>query len=295
MKPLVKQSHSKNNKYITYAAILVFFAFVVGAVAFLLYWSMPTPYTPIWGPISAMFGTFYVAFPWFNYVSLGGLVVLGGLAAVGYLLKESNKNPAKLLLIALVIALLLTVFFGLSVTWATNNNQLPQNNLYSTPTPYPTWTPQPSVTTYPTTDPNVFSITQRTTTEYVYSYNYMNPTSYSVEPVITATYTHGISIFGSYKNWNYDIYVQVGGDGAFWSYATSGVTDNSGNGAAYAPIYAENAGQIHKIVAVINPDGGVPVSYSGFTAGEMSDLIADGTLRASNVLSFEVIDGGYIV
>jgi hypothetical protein len=292
VKPLVKQN-SKTSKYVTYSAIAVFFAFVVGAVAFYFNYGLPTPSTPVWGPIGTLIGTFYVAFPWFNWVSLGGLVVLGGLAAFGYSMKEGNKNPAKCLLFALIIALLLTIFFGLSVTWATaDSNNPPSNQLYPTYTPYPTYYSgsNPTASPSPTVDPNEFYITQRVTVEEVSSYA---PTSF--QPVIVDPYygyTHGISVFGTYEYWDYDVYVQVGSDAAFWTYVASGVTDEYGQGAVYVPFFAADAGQVHTVVVVIDPDGGLPTSYGGFTAGELSALVSAGTLRESNHLSFEVVDIG---
>jgi hypothetical protein len=211
-----------------------------------------------------------------------------------------DKKKIRLLCAAAVISLLL-VFVAFSIS---NSNLPEQQNLsgttsYPTPTPLPspTWTstptptPSPTPSPYPTSDPNAFSITQRNNVEYVYSYT--NPTSY--QPVIVDPYgsTHAVSIWGTYENWNYDVYVQIGSDAAFWTYVTSGVTDDTGAGAAYIPIFASNAGQVHNVVAVINPDGGVPTSYGGgFTAGELVSLVSAGTLRESNHLSFEVIDAG---
>jgi hypothetical protein len=158
------------------------------------------------------------------------------------------------------------------------------------PTPYP----------YPTSDPNAFSITQRSTEEYVYGDYYTPPTSFksvvNIQPVIIdpgyTPYSHAIGIWGTYDNWNFDVYVQIGGPDAFWFMADSGVTDGDGSGYANIPFFAYDAGQVHTVVAVIDPSGGgvSPVDYGGgFTAGEMAGLIADGTLRASNDLMFDVI------
>jgi hypothetical protein len=69
------------------------------------------------------------------------------------------------------------------------------------------------------------------------------------------------------------------------------VTDGFGSASANVPFFAYDVGQTHTVVAVIDPSGGgvSPVDYGGgFTAGEMAGLIADGTLRASNNLMFDV-------
>jgi len=263
--------------------------FLLGAIGFLLNFSFPSPPHPSWS-FTFLNALWYVGLPWYNWLSLGGLVLLGGIAGVGYFTK--HPHTFKVFVVAAIIAILLTVFFGLSVTQNTtgdnspNPTMPPSNNWF--PNDSPT-TPSPTATPYPTTDPNDFVISQRLDTEYVSSY-YWAPTSYQAEPMITSEYYyHAVSIAGTYNNWSYDVYVQTGSLDAFWVKCDSGVTDADGNGAVYVPFSYSDAGLTLNVVAVLNPDGDVPVDYGGFTAGEMTALIADGTLRASNTLPFYVV------
>lgn len=212
-------------------------------------------------------------------------------------------NPKKqgLVIVAMVCIALLVVGVG-----STNQNPLgglsfgdnDPNNDGVTYGDYPTPTPTRPVP-YPSTDYNEFSITQRFDEEYVYEDTYYPPTSFktvvNIQEVIVdpdyVPYSHAIGVWGTYANWEFDVYLQVGGAEAFWFLASSGITDGDGSGYADIPFLASDAGEIHAVVAVVDPDGGgaSPVNYGGFTAGELSGLVADGTLRQSNNLSFEVI------
>jgi hypothetical protein len=284
---------NKKDKYLLYFGLLSFLFFIVGACAFILMFSFPSPVQPFY-QFQSLIGTVTVTFPWINYLSIFGLVLLTVGTFARFLGFGKKDHVPRLLLVAIIIAILLTVF---SLSIVPGNYLPPNNQLY--PTPYPSAYPTASPYSYPTSDPNAFSITQRVTVEYVSTYEYYPPTSYkttaNIQSVITSPTinTHSISIWGTYKNWNFDVYVQVGSSDAFWEFADSGVTDGSGNGYADVPYFAYDVGQVHNIVAVINPIGGgvSPVSYGGFTAGELTGLVNDGTLRASNHLSFDVLSG----
>jgi hypothetical protein len=138
----------------------------------------------------------------------------------------------------------------------------------SQPTPIPT-----RFVPFPSSDRNTFSITQRSTIEYVYGDTYLTPTSFksvaNIQPVIVdpgyTPYSHSVSIWGSYDNWNFDVYVQIGGPDTFWFRADSGVTDGFGSASANVPFFAYDVGQTHTVVAVIDPSGGgvSPVDYGG--------------------------------
>lgn len=297
--------NNKKEKYFLYFGIAGLLITIFGAISFFLNLVLPSvvastpnfegilgtiPLTYPW--LNLHLGVLFVTFPWFNYVTVAGLVLLV-IGIFARLLGVAKKNHIVNLLLAAVLLCGLMTLWGIQVQSYQSGGTPPPNNLYPTPTPY--WTPPMSTPTpYPTTDPNAFSITQRVTEEYAPYYD--APTSYGayshIQPVIVDDgygYTHAISIWGTYTDWSFDVYVQIGSDAAFWYYADSGVTDASGNGYAYVPFYAADAGQVHNVVAVINPVGGSPISYGGFTAGELQSLVADGSLRESNHLSFTVV------
>jgi hypothetical protein len=212
-------------------------------------------------------------------------------------------NPRKqgLIIVAMVCIALLVVGVGsqnsLNLGGSLNFGGDPDDGGVTYDYPTPTPTRPPGGDSY--YDSNTFSITQRVDEEYVYGDTYYPPTSYrtvaNIEEVIVdpdyEPYSHAIGVWGTYANWEFDVYIQVGGDGMFWFLVDNGITDGDGSGYANIPFYASDAGQIHTVVAVIDPDGGgaPPVNYGGFTAGELSGLVADGTLRQSNILSFDVI------
>jgi hypothetical protein len=241
---------AKTEKTLFYLSLVGFFVCIFGAVAFLLQFALPSIVAPyynfngIFGQIFVTypwlnldFGALVITFPWFNFVALAGLVMLLVATFGRIAIKGKSQAMYRLLLIGFLICAALTLP-GIAYTVPQQQQQPPPNSWYNYPTPTPYWTyppnPTPTPYSYPTSDPNAFSITQRNTVEYVSTY-YQNPTSY--RPVIAggSGYTHAISIWGTYENWNYDVYVQIGSDQAFWYYATSGVTDDSGSGAAYVP------------------------------------------------------------
>jgi len=288
--PNVKKE--KYEKYLLYFGLVSFFICLFGAIAFLLLFQIPSPWYPIY-TFQSLLGTITVTFPWLNWLSIIGLILLLAGTFARFLGVAKKNHVPKLFVVAFVICILLTLFTLSIIPLSTNNNYTPPSNqLYPTPTPYQAYAPNPTPTPFPTTDPNQFSITQVYITEFLYDYG--DPVAYktlssSIQPVITFTATHEIDVSGTYDNWNYDLYVKEQGSGV-WRWVASDITGADGNDVYYIPIMLPG---VFDVAAFIDPDSNAlsPLLGEDLDSVAMANLVDSGQVRSSNILTFEVTSG----
>jgi hypothetical protein len=208
-------------------------------------------------------------------------------------LTDQRKRKGLIIIVMVVIALImlgisnLPLPSGLNVGGYFGSNPTP--TYYPGPT-YPVPTYPDFTTPAPTIDPaSSFHIDQRNNVEYVWN---TNPTAY--RPVIVdpnySLFSHVISVYGTYTNWRYDVFMKTE-FGSTWEYQASGTTDAEGDGYATIPLNYAEGGHTYQIVALLDPHGG---GIDPDLPSEMSELavinaVTAGTLRASNLLTLEVV------
>lgn len=304
----MSQKTKKTERYLLYFTLAGLAVSLLGGVAFGLQAVLPSIVAPTfqfegilgtipltYGWLNLSFGALIITFPWFNFVALAGLVMMLVGALIRFFAGGEKNTVYRVFLGGFIILLLLTIP---GIAWNGNYQPPPPNNVYPTPTPYnatppptyPTYTPYP----YPTSDPTAFSITQIKDVETVSGTYYTPPTVYktvvNVDPVFTAFDTHQVEAWGTFDNWNFDVYYKVAGT-TVWHYGASGVTDGFGHGYAYIPLDESMSRETFTVVAFLDPSD---PTYTNYFASDVSDAavaaaVASGTCRASsNFLSFTV-------
>jgi hypothetical protein len=307
----LSEKKKKYENYLTTVAIIGAIVTFIGSIGFFLFNFIPSIVSPLYnfegilGTIPLTYpwlnihaGIFYITFPWSNFLTIFGLLLLVG-GSFARLMGAGKKNYVLTTLLMMLIICLCMTAFGVQIQQTNGNNQPPPNSWYPTASPYPTYTypPQGGYPTYtppPTTNPTAFSITQLYNIETISGGSYYPPTSYrtvAYQPVIVDPYwnTHEVDVWGTFGNWNFDVYYKIAGTN-IWHYGDSGITSVGGHGVAYIPLDSSMSRETFTVVAFIDPTDS---SYTNYFDADVSDAVvansvAAGTCRASNFLTFSV-------